>query len=175
MAVKVWWGWTDAKGNTARVSAFMFETTGGTFQDVAGLWSSIQTSMAALTNAHVYGGTFSAPPSKLFYGTNAEFPNIEDKAVLTFQDDDEILHRWQIPAPKAAIFLADGETVDPANGLVDAFINDIIAGDGTNLAEVTSQASHGMASFIGGTRVRRRLHRRFNIRTKDPALTGPGE
>jgi hypothetical protein len=125
----------------------------------------------ALTNCVLVNakGTYTTSPTTNGYGTSAEFDTVEDKAVMTFVTATGALHRYQIPAPKVALFLADKETIDPAQADVAAYFAAIIAN------KVSSRDGSLITAFIGGTRLRRKLERRFNIYTKNPQLTTIGE
>jgi hypothetical protein len=68
----------------------------------------------------------------------------------------------------SAIFQADGETIDPGNALVVAFVAAFVA-------NAVDRNGNAIGFGANGTRIRRRMRRRFTIFTKDPALTGPGE
>lgn len=119
----------------------------------------------AVSNAHVTwpGGVATAPVA----GTAAVYGNVEDKAVFVFQDAAGSLHKYQVPAPIAAIFQADGETIDYANAavgtLVTAFLSNFVTREGIALS-----------ASVGGYRRRSPAQRRFSIRTRNPALTGQG-
>lgn len=157
----------DDKGQTATVRFFV------TAADEAAALTSAQaivTALSALTNAAFDGarGAYTSVPAAHAYGANATFESVEDKAMLTFQTEVGSMHRYQVPAPKEAIMLADGETVNPANGLVAAFAAALGAGG-------ASRDGVAISDYIGGIRIRRRFQRRFNIFTLNPLLTGPGE
>lgn len=158
----------DAKGNTARTSFYVASTGTLTAQNTAAL--AVLTALDALTNCALASATGPAtnPALPVVYGTNAAYPSVEDKAIFTFTSAVGSIHRFQVPAPLAAIFLADGETIDPANTLVTAFTSAVVA---------NTVSRDGVAITFGafGTRIRRKMHRKFNIFTKNPALTGPGE
>jgi hypothetical protein len=158
----------DAKGNTARVSYYV--ASSGTQATQATAAAAVSTSITALSNAVLQAaiGPATSVRQEVVYGTNSEFPTVEDKAVFTFQTADGAIHRFQIPAPQSAIFLSDGETVDPANTAVVTFTSAVIA----NCVDV-----HGTVIGFGafGTRIRRKMHRKLNIFIKNPALSGPGE
>lgn len=154
----------DDKGNIARVSVYVTDTTLAlSATDMSNLSALITPiTNAVLTNAK---GPFTTSPAAVGYGANADYEACEDKAVLTFVTSTGALHRYQVPAPKAAIFLADGETVDAANTDVAALVAGVIAN------KVSSRDGALITAFIGGTRARRKLNRRLNIYTKNPQLT----
>lgn len=158
----------DAKGQTAKTSFFVVAATPALALTAA---STLVPLITALTNAALQNakGAYTTSPTVNSYGTNAVYETIEDKAQLTFQTATGAIHRYQIPAPKAAIFMADDETVDPANADVLALAAAFVAD------QVASRDGSLIASFIGGIRVRRKFQRKFNIFTRNPAETGPGE
>lgn len=158
----------DAKGQTAKTSFFVSAATPALALTAA---TAIVNLITPLTNAHLNSakGAYTTSPTANVYGTAAQYQSIEDKALLTFQTASGGIHRYQIPSPKVSIFMADEETVDPANTDVAAFA----------AAMITDQASSRDGSlitgFIGGIYIRRKFQRRFNIFTKDPSESGPGE
>jgi hypothetical protein len=159
----------DAKGQTATVKFFVHAADEPTALTDA---QAIVTALAdaALTNAALQNakGAYTTQPTVNTYGTNAVYETIEDKAMLTFETASGAIHRYQVPAPVAAIFLADDETVDPANAKVTALTAAMIG-------KACSEDGVLIASYIGGIRIRKKLKRKFNIFTLNPAETGPGE
>lgn len=152
----------DAKGNTSRTRMY-FAVAAAAFETEA---ATVVTELGALSNANVTSSIDNAAAN--VYGTAATYLDVEDKARLVFQDASGALHRYEIPAPKASLFLADQETVDTANATLGTLVADM-------LANVVSRNGVALNSLVGGIRIRRRLHRRFSIFTHNPALTGPGE
>lgn len=144
--------------------------------DGATLYTAVKNGFAGISNAVYNGGIgVSVVPSKpTLYGSNLEFSTIEDKAIFTFVDTAGSIHRWQVPAPKDAIFLADGETVDPANGLVVAFVNAITTAT-AGPSFVCSRAGIEVNFFAAGVRIRRKIRRKITIFTLNPTLSGPDE
>lgn len=158
----------DAKGNTSRMSFFVDGQVSATAAATA--QNAVTVATNALTNAvhqSSIGPKFYAP-QEVVYGTNAEYASVEDKAIFTFQTPTGGIHRLQVPAPIAAIFMADGETVDPANTTVVTWVSAVIA-------NVVSRSGEAFAFGAFGTRLRRKMHRKLTIFLKDPALTGPDE
>ncbi len=157
----------DAKGQTARVS---FYCTAATFAAATPLANTVATDMEALTNSAISQATgpYTLIPSPVVYGGAGQFQDSSDKAALSFTTATGAIHRYQVPAPLAAIFLADLETVDPSNAAVTAFV-------AAMEAVACSRDGSAITTFIGGIRLRRKMPRRFNIFTKNPAETGPGE
>ena len=164
----------DDKGQTSTMRMWIVNATAA---GALAAGSAVATALDALTNAAPgpAKGAFNTPPSPNDYGTTAQYANIEDKALLTFQTATGQVHRYQLPAPKVAIFDPDQETVKTPDGggdaqqillqnLVDAMVGNVASRDGVLLD-----------SYIGGIYIRRRFKRKFDIFTKNPDLTGPGE
>jgi len=76
------------------------------------------------------------------------YAGVKDYARFTFSDDKGNRANVLLPAPKLAIFLADGKTVNPAYFLVAPFILDVLG----NL--VAPQSGLPLVKFIGGILVR---------------------
>lgn len=139
---------------------------------------------AALSNAAVQsvtGDQKSAPLPVQTGASGVQYEDVEDKVVFVFQTATGEIHRYQIPAPKSAIFQADGETVDFTNSLVKLAIADALAatfGGTAPDADVSKPfCSRGGAAItvsVGGYRTRKKAIRRFNVFTRNPALTGQG-
>lgn len=158
----------DSKGEVSRISFYVSAATAAAALTAA---TNVVNLIAALTNAAFNNakGAYTSSPAQNVYGTTAEYETSEDKAVLQFQTSTGAIHKYMVPAPKAAIFLADRETVDSAQADVAALTAAFV----TN--QVCSRDGALITAFIGGTRLRRKLRRKFNIYTRNPQLTGPGE
>lgn len=153
----------DYKGQIAVMKVII---GGASLSAVTTTQASFKSLLAAVTNAAVR--LPSQENRTIAYGSSGTYQDVEDKAVLTYADPLGYLHRFQIAAPKSAGFLADGETVDITE---------------TNMAALNAvmvASMYGRTSdtaplvYIGGVRVRRRTQRKYNIITKNPAVTGPG-
>lgn len=162
-ALRFVYSFRDAKGQTARIRVLI---GGATNAAVLGFAGTLATDLQALSNAHVSTNVDSVPSHT--YGTNAEFPNVEDKAALTFLSPVGTIHRYQVPAPILAAFDTDGET--------------IIAGDAVTAVVANFQSfvyghptDTGPLAYVGGIRQRRPFQRKFNIFTKNTALSAEGE
>lgn len=152
----------DAKGNVSRMSFLYGDATGAailTDQDT------LKGHLAAITNCSVQ--EVSGPLRTVVYGTNAEFPTVEDKAVLVFSDTQGSRHSFQVPAPKTSVFESDGETVNSANAGVAAVITDI------NTFVYGFQTDTAPLVYTGGYRLRRKTHRKVNINVKSANLDEP--
>lgn len=156
----------DSKNQTA---SLMFFVTGAAISDQNTAAAAIQNTLQALTNAHLEGGTGPSPivPAAPTAGATAVYQNVEDKATFTFDTATGVVHRLSIPAPIAAIFQADGETVDYSNAAVAAFVT-------AYTANAVTRDGTRVTLSIGGQRKRSKTRRRFNVRTRNPALTGQG-
>jgi hypothetical protein len=76
----------------------------------------------------------------------AQWASVADYALLTFQTAAGALINVRLPAPQAGIFLADGETVDPAQigGIIAAVVADVVTPSGAALT-----------AYVSGTRQRK--------------------
>lgn len=165
--------WRDAKGVTAHTKFFVLND-GATFADAESAAGSVRVAIAALTNASLQGGNgFDSETILPSYGANAVYEDVEDKAVMTFLDTSGAIHRYQIPAPKSAIFTADGQTVDSANTAVAAYVAAMKATTGT--AAIGSRSLLQIAAFVGGVRQRRKNVRKLTIYTLSAKLDEPAE
>ena len=173
----------DSKGNTGSVRFFL-DPGAASVAAVAQNGANIRVAINALTNAALVGskGPDTTNANAVAYGASGAYENIEDKATFTFADAVGTLHRYQVPAPKSAIFMADGETIDNTNGAVKLFVADMInatyggtAPDASQTKAAVSRSDQALVTFVGGIRQRRKLHRKMTIYTLNPALTGPDE
>lgn len=165
--------YVDDKGQTAVMKFYVSNATDAGAKTAA---QAVVTAINALTNCANDGarGAYTSPPGAHTYGTDADYESVEDKASLTFRTASGAIHRYQIPAPIQDMFRDDGETVKSPDGggdaqqiliqaLVDAVVGDVCSRDGALIA-----------AYVGGTRRRAKLQRKFNIYTLNPDLTGPG-
>jgi hypothetical protein len=160
----------DDKGQT---SSMKFNMSTDETNDLAALalgQTAIVEAVTDLTNAAIQGGSGPgpAPVGPVTYGANAEYESIETKLRMTFTTQNGSYHSYEIPAPKVAVFMADGETVNRTHGDVATFIAVMTNG------LVTSKDGAPVLYFQGGFLVRRKIQRKFNVNTLSPALTGPG-
>lgn len=176
----------DARGQVGRVSWYGQITAGtGLITDLEVLMSNVATAIAACSNAAVVGynglqtgGGTGQVVNPDQYGANQAFPNIEDKAVLTFLMANNTLSRMSIPAPVGTggnnIFLADGETVNP---LATPIVNLVAAltAVGAHNEAASSKNGSDYNILVLGMRQRRRFQRKMTIWTLNPAETGPDE
>lgn len=141
----------------------------------------VNAAIAACSNAAIiaYNGLGSEQFSPLFYGASAQFENAEDKARMVFLavDDDvapALYTLWtiEIPAPKAALFYADLETVNSAATLTAQFITAMLTADGAGGHPVTKSGLL-IAQFVGGYRRRRKMQRKLTIYDKSANLDEP--
>jgi len=158
----------DAKGQEAAITYWVVEA------DIAAAATSsinIRNAMAPVMEGAIVG--FSSPGqdavTPLAYGVHAsQYFTAKDKARLLFSDTAGGFHRYDVPTPKAASFLADGETVNVAEANMAALIAAMLA------SHACGRNAFPLTRFIGGIRARRRTDRRFNLITLNPQLTGAG-
>lgn len=163
-AFKFGYAFRDAKGQVGKMTVIIGDATNSAVLVDA---TTLFTALSAVSNANVRETI--SPDSVITYGGAGQFQSVEDKMQLVFQGPTGRIHRYQVPAPKASGFLADLETVNSADtnvaSLLTAFTT-FVYGRDTDTAPLV---------YVGGIRLRRRFIRRFNIITKNPAETGPGE
>ena len=166
-------GYVDSKGAQSRVKAYISADTDVHAITQFGNWLG---AVDTLTNAQLFsapgiGGELTVSGD---YGTSAEFDSVTDKAVMSFIDSAGQIHRMQIPAPKAAIFLADKITVDRAQTDVAAYINLMVNGP-ENVYFNSTRGGLQFSSFAGGLRTKKPNRRRTTIFTKSGNLDEPAE
>jgi len=142
----------------------------------------IANAMSAMSNAALqqYTGLIGRQ-LQLNYGGTGTYVDVEDKAKLTWQIDNVApppvalgLVRVEIPAIKSVCFLADQETVDPNQALVDTFL-DLLESPDASGGYVSSKTGLILGAFIGGTRTRRKFQRKITIYDKSANLDEPDE
>lgn len=163
--VRICWTVTPAEAMTATFG----ETVA---QNVAAVLPLIN----ALSNASFVGVGGANLVQDLAYGlSTSETDNAEDAVELAFQTANGTVSRISVPAPLDSIFLADNQTVNPANGDVAALVTQLLqtaSWSGNGVASTKSGAA--LVAFLGGVRVRRSTRRRMNIFVRNPELTAPG-
>lgn len=157
-------GFRDAKGQTAVVKTWIAGAADANAQRTAA--NAVTVAVSNISNCNVISlrGPYDLGPLPIVYGVSGEFDNALDKLMYAFADANGALHRFQIPAPLAAVFLADKQTADQSNALIialnTAFVTNVVGRQGQPLTTV-----------IGGVRIRRKYPRRPGMLVKDPLLT----
>lgn len=176
----------DARGQVGRVVLYaQWGGAGGVFDEAKGLIDDALVALVALSNAAVIRWTGVASPSGASqvlnpdaYGTNQEFPNVEDKARLSFISDAFSNFDVSVPAPIGTgagnIFLPDGETVNETAANVAAFTAAMLV-DGANGETMCTRGGDPLLSYVAGMRQRRRFQRKMTRWLKNPSESGPGE
>jgi hypothetical protein len=164
----------DAKGNTS-VFRYFLDINAGTLPAAQTQAAAINAGFAALSNAALQNTKgLSSEYGVAQYGAhvaNGAYESVIEKAVLVFQDASGQLHRFEIPAPKIAIFKTDKVTVDPANGLVVTFIALVTtpaAGPGSFMC---TRQDIAFSNYMGGVFKARKIRRKLNILVLEPDLT----
>jgi hypothetical protein len=122
--------------------------------------AALNTAYDPLTNAKVTKRTITILVDEAQgVGVDEAYPDIEQKAVLTFGNNQGSHAAVNVPAPVAAIFQAPpmADLVDPTNSAVAAFI-------AAFEAEARDNGSHSMNLYLGGSLQSRRRARRISIR-----------
>lgn len=163
----------DAKGNTS-VFRFYVHVNGATADQLVADMVTFETAIVALTNAAeqaAHGPLTRYGPAQ--YGAHAvggSYESVVDKAAMVYQDNSGQLHRFEIPAPKVAIFKPDKITVDQTNAAVIAF-NALMTAAWANGETVQSRQGIPLANYMGGIWRGRKLRKRLNILVLTPDLT----
>jgi len=178
----------DAKQQSAQLRLFIADDSGSTLHDYTDGFN-IGVDLAALSNSSVAGdgairghGAYTSDPNPVSPGAASTYLDVADKAVFVFQDSVGTLHKYQVPNPKSTIFLADQETIDFTVTAVKQFVADMthatFSGTAPTVSStnpVVSRSAVPLASSVGGYRRRGKTPRKFNIFTRNPALSGQGE
>lgn len=127
--------WVDANGNTTQ-----------TLPRGSAVLTALQSALLAASNADVqqwFEGavTVTVSPSPVV----ADYISVRDRAKLIFQTAGGTIVTLVLPSPQAGIFLADGQTVDPANPAVIAIVT-------AAMAVLVDTAGNPVTIFLGGTR-----------------------
>lgn len=168
----------DARGQTGRVGGWVtwLDTSLTTRGDATLLAQSLAQQLVVMSNGQVieYTGMAGEYFQPFQYGSAAQFQNAEDKARLIFVTATGVKVRFEVPAPKQSLFLADLETVDPANADLMTFISTAtsVSANG-NFA--STRGGQAIVSFVAGQRIRRPFQRKTTIWTLTPDETGPEE
>lgn len=174
----------DAKQQSARMSIFLDNNPAANVvqanaQFIAvdlGVISNTSTAAASTVRSK---GPLTTAPVPVSPGTAATYVDVYDKAVFVFQDAEGGLHKYQVPCPKSTIFQADQETIDFTVAGVKQFVADMTAVTFSGTAAqttlpVNSREGIPLTASVGGYRRRSKASRRFNIYTRNAALSGGG-
>jgi hypothetical protein len=158
--------WRDVKGNVAKT---VFYSNSVDLAAAVTTAQGVLVACAAVSNCAVQGfhGPGEDPVIGPVWGTGANYCDVEDKAALTFVTGSSVLGRFEIPAPKDPMFYADRETINPANIGIPTLIAAFTDGS------TCTRGGQVYVSYLGGTRKRRKAHRRISILNTNPALNGP--
>lgn len=161
-----WYGYSfrDARGQVSRMRVLI---GGASTSAVETASQTLKGLLAAASNAHVWLPNQDGPTHT--DGAAAVYQNVEDKASLTFLDPAGKVHRFRLPAPIAANFQADGETVNASATAMSALLTNmetVCYGQPTDTAPLV---------YVAGTRSRVKMIRKVNVFTLDPTETIPDE
>jgi len=166
-------GYVDAKGNQTRMRFYISHDT---VANGVAVYDDFASAINALTNGLNFSnpGFGGAPTVSGEYGAADQFESVTDQAVFTAIDAAGQIHRFMVPAPKAAIFLADLLTVNMANAAVGDY-TDIITNAGSAASFISTRSGQGFASVPAGLRIKRPNRRRVSVFTKSSNLDEPAE
>jgi hypothetical protein len=163
----------DAKGAQSRVKFFISVDT---LAGAEAVLTAYVDALSAVTNAAQMsipglGGVLTTSGE---YGTAAEYDSVTDVAILEAIDSAGSIHRFSIPAPKAAIFQADKIAVDFTNTDVATLVDVIVNGaEGTSF--ISTRSGLQFSSVPTGARVKKRNRRRYSGFTKASNLTAKAQ
>jgi len=170
---KITHNFVDAKGYYAHWKYLISEDTGAhAVALAAAVASAVQDCSNALYNGGMGAEQLPQVPGEL--GGNFTYAEVEDKAVMTYVASDGSIHRHMIPAPIAAIFLADGSTVDKTNAFV-VTLNQLMLNAAAGPTFVSTRGGHQYATFGGGMRKRVKTQRKINTFTLAADVSTPAE
>lgn len=172
--------WRDSKGWVGRVTNFIStDDTIGTFEaDTVGTAAALQAAIGGLTNAAFAGDSglaFITIPT-LAYGAASQYTQAWVKAIMTFETDDQTVHRFRIPAPEVDLFDTDQTTVlnDGTQAQVVAYVN-LMKGI-VNSTFICTKDGAPFTHFVGGILRLGKQPRRFSETIKSSHLVaGEGE
>lgn len=160
----------DAKGFTGTFRYFI-NGNPGTAMDVAVQVGVTRVAFAALSNAAVQSASgYNSLTGVVQYGAAATYLPIYTKAVMLFQDSAGGMHKYRVPSPKAALFLADQQTINPANTLVMAFVAAMITAGSGGVYNSTKSGLQ-IINFFGGILESAAPRRRYGFLQLTPGLT----
>jgi len=113
--------------------------------------NNLRTSIGALSDAGLVAYTLAhhrADPALIPAAVPGAYDDLRDKASMVFLDEDGRPVKFDIPAPKATIFVAGGDDVDENDALVADFILDIVA-------YAVTAAGKAIVAFLHGKRRRK--------------------
>lgn len=162
----------DAKGQTATMRFYITSLT-SSLANANTAAAALTTAVANLSNAFLQAahGPSDGGTRPVTYGNAAQFEEVPSKAQMLFASAVGSLHRFMIPAPIAAAFKADLQTVDPANASVIAFVNAVTTAVAAGDAFVSSRDGVQITRYLGGLYRGRKVGRRISTLVRDSTLT----
>jgi len=174
----------DCRGHIGKVKYYyLYDTTVAANAGLTAAYTQvgvINAAILALTNALAVSitGLRSTPLAPNNYGANSDYANCETKArlawvaqvIATGVGTSDVLARMDIPAPLVAIFLADKQTVNPANGLVATLNTALTTVDAHAGQACTRTGAVFTSGLVGGLLQRRKFQRKLTIWDKSANL-----
>lgn len=141
--------------------------TGGNPEEAAGL--SLRQGLNQITDAAFNSslGPYFNPKGPPIFASAGNSFDIDDKARFLFADASGMVTAIDVPMPKLTVFLADRETVNPADGGVATFITRV------RTAQVSNRNANRCPTFISGYRWRYRPIPRRVLGLKSGNLSTP--
>lgn len=128
-------GWIDANGEV-RTTQLIGISSMSTVQLALLLLSNADE--ATESEAQIFVNSSPAPIAAIYQ-------SVTDYAELWYSTSINTIIAVTVPAPRLSIFLADGQTVDPAN-------SNVVAASGQIIGVVSDLAGNVATAFVGGLR-----------------------
>lgn len=160
--------WRDARGMTGRAVFYVSATSAALAYTQA---QAITSDLNALSNAHLNSavGAYTQPPVLPNYGVAVPYDFVEERLVMSFLDAFGNTINLEVPAPTSAAFDSTQDGIDTTNPGIISLVADCLANG------LCSRGGLLAVTFVGGRRRQSPIIHKQNIRTLNPAETGPGE
>jgi hypothetical protein len=130
--------WNDAQGRTRQTILRGQESV-----IIVPTLATVASDLQSLSNGAIQTAWEGDEQASVGTAVNAQYPVVSDYAVLVYADANGNKIYITLPAPQASVFLADGETVDPA--AIATLSGDVIG-------LIVTNANMPVVTFIGGFR-----------------------
>jgi hypothetical protein len=141
LVTRITYTFRDAESRTATLALYVAQSS------VLEVTAIIKTALAQLSNATVRSMFDS--PAPIGRGTRDLYQSVLDKATLHFETAAGSRHTHELPAPKRAIFHADGVTLNAKHPEVQVLVQLL-------LAHSLTRSGQPYMQFFGGLRVMRK-------------------
>jgi hypothetical protein len=156
----------DARGRVGWIKTYI---NWATLAGAAGQGSALAGVLPGATNAALQSarGPYTTAPTAPTYGAALQWAGIDDVVRLFMRTAAGTIFKFDIPAPRSAMFLADGETGLLSSGALKTI------GDRLVTSHFCDRDGHDFLALVFAVRTRRRDRRHLSIYQKNALLTGP--